>query len=62
MGDQIENFDIVFDGQKFVYSLQIVLSTAGAIALVCLERVKNFEKFNFDTNQRDKLLVLLVFL
>ena len=27
-----------------------------------LERVKNFEKFNFDTQQRDKLLIQLVFL
>jgi hypothetical protein len=29
---------------------------------VYLERVKNFERFNFDTKQRDKLLIQLVFL
>jgi ABC-type antimicrobial peptide transport system permease subunit len=29
---------------------------------VYLERVKNFERFNSDTKQRDKLLIQLVFL
>ena len=48
MGDEVENFEIVFDGKKFFYSLEIVISVAGAIGFIYLERVKNFEKFNYD--------------
>jgi len=48
MGDQVENFEIAFDGRKFIYSIEIVLSVTSAIGFIYLERVKNFEKFNFD--------------
>ena len=48
MEDQTETLEIVFDGRKFIYSMEIVLSLASAIGFVYLERVKNFEKFNFD--------------
>ena len=62
MEDQTETLEIVFDGRKFIYSMEVLLSLTSAIGFVYLERVKNFEKFNFDTKQRDKMLVQLVIL
>lgn len=47
---------MVFDGDKFLKTLELVLLFPAVLAFVYLEQVKNFERFNIDQESRDYLL------
>jgi len=51
-----DNFDIVIDGQNFLYCVEVFLTGFSLIGYVYFERFKNFEKFNVDMESRDYLL------
>jgi hypothetical protein len=44
-----DNYVIVFDAERFIYSIELVIAGAMTLSFVYLERVKNFEKFNVDS-------------
>lgn len=43
-----DSYALLFDAEKFIYSVELILSIAFTIAFIYLERFKNFEKFNID--------------
>ena len=44
-----DNYSLLFDASKFLFSIEVVIAVALAAAFVYMERMKNFEKFNIDS-------------
>ena len=49
----LTNFDIIVDGNKFAQFFLGVLCIASLLFYIYIERIKSFEKFNVNSNERN---------
>ena len=62
MDDTDTQFSFVFNKDKILEKILLILVILAILVYIYLERVKNFERFNINGKERDAVMVILCFI